>query len=90
MNLLVDFLKSVTECFLHVADTMELGVVRSHDSTVIADQLLIVVAIVPQRFIMEHAKFQFGHVRVGQGLSSDHSLTKLSRSHGLESAHWTT
>ena len=46
MNLLVHFLKSVTECLLNVADTMELGVMWSHHSAVIANVLLIVVTVV--------------------------------------------
>ena len=44
VNGLVNGLETVTESLLHVADTVELGIVRAHHCAVVADQLFARVA----------------------------------------------
>ena len=50
VNRLIDSLKSIPKGLLHVADAMQLSVMRSHDRAVVAQQLFAGVTKVTQRF----------------------------------------
>jgi hypothetical protein len=53
MNRSVDDIESISESFLHCRDSVELGVVRTHNSAVIADQLFARIAEVSERLMVK-------------------------------------
>ena len=55
MNLLVDRVKAVPKSILNAANAMQLSVVRTHDRTIVTDELLTGYAEVAQLLLVEHA-----------------------------------
>ena len=74
VNSLVDGLKSVSESLFHVADAMQLRVVRPHHCAVVAQKLFTTVAEVAQRLRMQHALLRLGHVRIQNRLRAEWAL----------------
>ena len=64
MDVFIDCFKSVTESFFHVANSMELCVMGTHNCAVIAQKLLTAVAKVAQRLVMKHASLRLSHMLV--------------------------
>ena len=74
MDRLVDSLETVTEGLLHVADAMELSVVRSHHSAIVTDKLIVVVAVVTQGLAVEHAHLRLRNMWVQNRLRLEGTL----------------
>ena len=52
MNRSVNKIKSNSEGFLHRSDAMKLGIVRTHDGAVVANQLITRVTEIPEQLIV--------------------------------------
>ena len=75
MDGLIHSLETVAESLLHIADTMKLCIVWSHDCAVVADQLFACVAEVAQGLVVQHAHLALGYMRIQNRLRSKWALS---------------
>ena len=68
MNLLVHLVKSVTESLLDVANSVQLRIVRTHHSAIIAEQLFARVTKVTQRLIVKKTALFLDNMGIQNGL----------------------
>jgi len=74
MNGLVHGLETVAKGLLHVADAVELRIMRAHHRAVVTEQLLAAVAEVAQGLPVKHACLRERHVRVQNRLCAKGAL----------------
>jgi len=90
VNRLVHGLEAISKGLLHVANTMELGVMRPHDSTVVANELFASITEVSERLVVEHADARLGYMRIQNRLRSDETLGRHvhSLAHRVKPTVW--
>jgi len=60
----VDHVETVAEGFIKIADSMQLSIVWTHDSAIVAKQLFAGVTKELELFVVQHTYFGHCHIRI--------------------------